>query len=515
MPALSAVDAINRSDEFEVQYRREVARKLDRLQLFGITLPERSTRYALSVAYITLSATGNKKKAPVNSPSEGKTPPTPGGNATLDLHDDDLSNYVRVDDALLQSQRLVIRGEAGSGKTTLLQWLAVNAARHTLDGPLKTWGGLVPFFIPLRHWVGKPPPGPEDFINTVANNIKATMPGQWVHDLLAAGRGLVLIDGVDELPQAQRRETHDWLESLSSLYPDSRYIVTTRPPAVGDAWLSSQSFNETELQPMTLTDIESFIEHWYHASCQEGASVDELAGAESARATLVQTVRERPPIRSLATTPLLCALLCALNRERRTQLPKDRLELYRISLETLLERRDVERHLRSELVEDLSFREKELILQDLAYWMLLNDCSDVSHTEAKARISYKIKSMPAVKSGPNDVFSYLLLRSGLLRQPTEGRIDFIHKTFQEYLVAKETVEQGNLPFLVNQAEQDKWSEAIVLTAGLARLTERESFLSGLLDRGYAEQDNRHRLHLLAIACLETCAELSPDLTGQA
>ena len=44
MPALSAVDAINRSDEFEVQYRREVARKLDRLQLFGITLPERSTR---------------------------------------------------------------------------------------------------------------------------------------------------------------------------------------------------------------------------------------------------------------------------------------------------------------------------------------------------------------------------------------------------------------------------------------------------------------------------------------
>ena len=122
--------------------------------------------------------------------------------------------------------------------------------------------------------------------------------------------------------------------------------------------------------------------------------------------------------------------------------------------------------------------------------------------------------MPAVKSGPNDVFSYLLLRSGLLRQPTEGRIDFIHKTFQEYLVAKETVEQGNLPFLVNQAEQDKWSEAIVLTAGLARLTERESFLSGLLDRGYAEQDNRHRLHLLAIACLETCAELSPDLTGK-
>lgn len=41
---------------FETQYRREIARKLDRLELFGVNVSELNRRYALSVAYITLSA---------------------------------------------------------------------------------------------------------------------------------------------------------------------------------------------------------------------------------------------------------------------------------------------------------------------------------------------------------------------------------------------------------------------------------------------------------------------------
>ena len=48
-------------------------------------------------------------------------------------------------------------------------------------------------------------------------------------------------------------------------------------------------------------------------------------------------------LRALTVSPLLCALVCALNRERRTQLPRDRMEIYEAALDMLLERRDRER----------------------------------------------------------------------------------------------------------------------------------------------------------------------------
>ena len=42
--------------DFETQYRREVARRLDSLELFGLNVSEVSRRYKLSIAYLTLSA---------------------------------------------------------------------------------------------------------------------------------------------------------------------------------------------------------------------------------------------------------------------------------------------------------------------------------------------------------------------------------------------------------------------------------------------------------------------------
>ncbi len=47
--------------EFETNYRRYIARRYDRLELFGLSVSEMSSRYALSVAYITLSAKGKIK----------------------------------------------------------------------------------------------------------------------------------------------------------------------------------------------------------------------------------------------------------------------------------------------------------------------------------------------------------------------------------------------------------------------------------------------------------------------
>jgi hypothetical protein len=90
---------------FDYDYRQLVARKLDHVEMFGVTLADASRRYPLSVAYISLMASA-----------------------------DELSPAHRVEELLEGARRVFIRGEAGLGKTTLLQWVAVRSGSRCAVG---------------------------------------------------------------------------------------------------------------------------------------------------------------------------------------------------------------------------------------------------------------------------------------------------------------------------------------------------------------------------------------------
>jgi hypothetical protein len=187
------------------------------------------------------------------------------------------------------------------------------------------------------------------------------------------------------------------------------------------------------------------------------------------------------------------------------------MELYRVALESLLERRDIERKVVFRSAPSLTLKEKELLLRDLAYWILLNRQSDIEKPTAIKRFADRLQAMPHVQAEAPTVFQFILTRSGLLREPIEGRIDFIHRTFQEYLGAQEAVEQEHIKLLVDNAHLDQWREVVIMSAGHATRSQREVLVQGLLQRGDKESPRRHRLHLLAVACLETSPELSPQL----
>jgi hypothetical protein len=471
---------------FETEYRRDVARKQDQLELFGVNASEMSRRYSLSVAYLTLNASRR---------------------ADGDGEEEHLS--FKVDNALKSLDRVLIRGEAGSGKTTLLQWLAVNSARNSFSDTLAEWNDSVPFLIQLRRFVDSPLPTVEEFITGINQHRQA--PEGWVHRQLSSGRGLVLIDGVDELPDEKREEGRQWLIDLVSTYPLARYVVTSRPPAVDEEWLTADGFAAVMLEPMDLSAIPSFIDHWHAAALKSVADPDEAAELEALGDRLKEIVRGTRAIRNLASSPLLCAMLCALNRDRRANLPADRIELYRVALEMLLERRDIERKLPSDAVE-IGFREKESLLRVFALWLLNNEKSYARAEDLEALIEERLRGMPRVDASAQNVATHLILRSGVLRQPVEGRVDFIHRTFQEYLAAKEAVETRSMGVLVAHSELDQWQEVIVLAAGLASLALREELISALIERGDNEASVKHRVHLLAVGCLDTAAELSPHLT---
>ncbi|MEV5083554.1 NACHT domain-containing protein [Streptomyces sp. NPDC056159] len=481
---------------FEQRYADFVAKAHSRLELFGVTLGgRRCAEWPLDTAYISLAVDDERVYEPHREELG-----VPGTTRTS----------VKVEQALAGCDRLVLRGPAGSGKSTLVQWLALNAARQSFGPELADWNRCVPFVLRLRSF--NTPAGlpmPEDFLT--ASGVPLRAPQGWGEKLLARGRALVLVDGVDEVPPKLRSRTEQWLKSLITAFPKARYVVTTRPSAMPEDWLAAQGFTVHTLLPMERDDIRAFIRHWHDAVRQECPPDAERESLDRYEASLNQAVTTRRDLGRLATNPLMCALLCALNRDRRMQLPRARKELYDAALDMLLVRRDTEREITS--VEGVSLSRDELtaLLQRLAYWLIRNGQVEAAQDEVVAMLDEWLAAMPQVQEQGDavQVFSHLLIRSGLLREPLPGYVDFVHRTFQDYLGAKAAVEARDFGVLVRNAHDDQWDDVVRMAVGHARVEERTRLLRQLLRRADRTQRYRQRLVLLAAASLEHAPELDP------
>ena len=312
------------AERFEGDYRWVVARNLDIIQLFGADVSIVSRRHRLSIAYVTLSVEQRGTSYPVVS--------TPKLIKAEDRKSLFKKTIMSADKALSSSNRLLIRGLPGSGKTTLLQWIAVKSASRSFDEPLLNWNNALPFYIRLRQFAKSELPSPETFSKLTASTIADAMPKGWVHSVLSSGRGIVLIDGLDEIPNTRREDVYTWLKGLINTFPLSCFIITSRPHAVKNDWLDNEGFDVAELQPMELNDIHIFINHWHDAVRGELSSEEEKMELAPLAEHLKEEVEHRRSIRNLATSPLLCAMLCALNRDRSKQIPSIGIELYEILL---------------------------------------------------------------------------------------------------------------------------------------------------------------------------------------
>ncbi|MFI5476326.1 NACHT domain-containing protein [Streptomyces cacaoi] len=449
---------------FDRRYLPYLARRHDHITIYGIDLRDSPDRWPLEVAYLSLEATTTEHSAPENPTAVPARLP--------------------AEEALKGHDRVLLRGDAGSGKTTLVQWLAVTAARD---------GDRIPFVLPLRTLIRTGAlPSPEDFLTAVSCPL--TPPQGWTERVLAAGRGLVLVDGLDEIHAADRHRTRDWLLALTRAFPGNSWLLTSRPTAVRPDWLADEGFRELVLAPMQRADVATFVRRWHTA-----------ARAPEYEGQLLDALRTKRDLARLATNPLMCGLICALHRERRGYLPTGRKELYDAALAMLLARRDRERGMSA--VDDVEPGEEAQleILQRLAYALVLSGRTEMGLATAEGIVERCLPSLAATAGSADapTVLRALLLRSGLLRQPATGVVDFVHRTFQDYLGARYAIEEGHLDVLIGHADEAQWEDVVRMAVAHARPSERGLLLRQLLTR------DEPRLTLLALACLEHAAALDP------
>jgi hypothetical protein len=471
--------AAGQSEEarFVTACRRHIATRLDRLELFGLDFEARW--YPLSVAYVSLRA-----EQEVDAGRQA------------------------IEDRLAANARMMLVGRAGSGKTTVLQWLAVRAARSGFAGALASLNDHFPFFIRLRDYVGKRLPRPEEFLASTAPLLVDEAPPGWARAQLSSGRALVLVDGVDELPASERDRVATWLGDLVERFPDATYVITARPTAVSDSWLDDIGFARASLEAMPPSLVKAFVRNWHEATRQQLSDADERQRLESYERSLLADITKDRYLRDLADTPLLAGLLCALNRYLRSNLPRRRSEIYERTL-AMFDQRDQARSIVSAGLR-LDLTAKTHVLADLALWMIRNGESEVNVTAAAEQVGRSLAGLPNAAYQPEAAFRFLLERSGLLREPAAGRVDFVHRTFQEYLAAKAAVDGDAIGELVRNGGNDQWGEVVVLAAGQANQVQAAHLLRGLLRRAW-RGGQRYARRVLAVACLQEIRSLDPAL----
>jgi hypothetical protein len=558
----ASTSATERSTRYEADYRQAVMRNLDYLELFGADISPESRRHTLSVAYISL----NLKRSSGDRDEPGSLPV----EAVLDsLHPEE--------------GRLLIRGEAGSGKSTLSRWTAIQAASLDLSsltaglaledqvtltsiplaglrakGPWSApgtaparehgtgkdllnglqgrsrrldevqqrlssnWRLRIPFLIRLRDCKDGQLPSPDDIPTHIANEI-GSPPPDWVASILRQGRGLVLLDGVDEVPNVHRDQLRRAIESIVRAYPNNYYIASTRPTAVEEGWLAGAEFREAAVDPMSDVDRTLFIEKWHDAVGRELARLGRPdATLPQIASELIEHLPDHPPVARLATNPLLCAMICALHRERSQKLPESQAELCEAVCQMLLHRRERESGLSMDTFPEayraLTYPEKRAIVQDIAHYMVRNGASTIAWEQARQSVVESLKRFPDQKGlDPNESLKLLIERSGALRETRPGEIDFIHNTLKEYLAAERFVDAGDAGQLADRFADASWRPVILFSVA----TNRREFASEVVRRilhvdrrGNLDAEELRARHLFALRCRAAALHLSPQLIAK-
>ena len=487
---------INATKEPEEQlraYYRSLAEECSRLPL-GVMHERFATRQTISVdlVYTDLEVT--------QRPLDGKKALN---LLRMDLERGDGDKRLGLIAAITGSKRkrFVLLGGAGSGKTTFVNYLTYLLATtydtgEKPDLPEKI-AGLMPVRIVLRRAAQHIPTdadcGTADMIwNALKSDLEKRLGGaveevfDYYRELIVSGRCLVLLDGLDEVPEAGKRR-QCLLDAVSGfvdcIEKKKQYVLlTVRPYAYADPQWHLPDFEMLTLAPFSPKQVENFVAGWYKA-VRLAVGLEEDAALIRAE-LLAQRLRERRYLADLASRPLLLTLIAALHASG-GDLPEDRADLYEKSVQLLVVRWQQKEPpgSRSEQQADpldeqvMNLDEKSLrgALEDLAYFIHERQGQDQDHREAEwpadipfADILARFSARLPEEINPRLLLRYLENRAGLLVERVEGTYAFVHRSFQEYLAACSLT---NRPRLVHNlrallaADTGWWREVFLLAVG--------------------------------------------------
>lgn len=412
---------------------------------------------------------------------------------------------------------LVLQGEPGGGKSTFVNFVTLCMAGGVMEDPAinlnrltaplpndkgedqeesQPWehNALLPLPIILRDFAatGLPKEGEAtaqhlwDFIEQwLTKRSLAEYSAHLKHTLLNQG-GLVLFDGLDEVPEANKRrlQVKQAIEDFAQVYGRCRILVTSRTYAYQNQTWRLSNFAEAVLAPLSDGQIIRFVDGWYrHVSDDTQARLSK-DDAQGKAVLLKQAITTQPRIRELAERPLLLTLMASLHTWRGGSLPERREQLYADAVELLLNQWEVRR-----IERDSEGNVTSLLQPSIAEWLNTDKEAVRKVLEAQAFEAHNnqpelvgtadidegrlIAELMGISNNPDanpkHLIEYLRERSGLLMRRGDKVYTFPHRTFQEYLAACYLTDENYPKEIANLARQapERWREVALLAGAKA------------------------------------------------
>lgn len=403
---------------------------------------------------------------------------------------------------------LSVIGPPGSGKTTLLRHVAFHLATGGREARSTGLPGMIPLLVNLREhqrWFAEETGTLPDLLRRCLAQLEQREPPSWVESNLRAGNVLLLLDGLDELPNdAVRISVAGWIEEQSAAWSGNQFVLTSRPFGYRSRPLTGATV--VEVQPLSTRQITLFAEQWYRAVAirSHGADNDSSRlAAQVGAAELLSRLDENPGLYELTANPLLLTMVANVHHYRGA-LPGSRTELYAEICEVFLGKR----HEARGVTIDMPGRRKRAVLRSLAHTMMCRGLAELPAAEAVQVIRPGLARV-ADAVEPSDFLRSVEGSSGLLVEKEHGVYAFAHLTLQEYLAAEHIREEQLQEQLLVCLDQPWWRETVHLYCAMSDAT---AIVDACLDR----TDDPAMLALAAqcIAESQQVAEASRDAVAR-
>ena len=442
-----------------------------------------------------------------------------------------VTKKVDLAQAVRESQYSVILGDPGAGKTTLLKYLALHFATAKRDGKETVFGGaaqeelgksLLPILFRIadyaerlreqpelslldylrqfyRQWeaffesesLNLDPPQPP--LKRGENQVKVPLvkgdlggsPGlkilhiELLLEQMHHGNCLMLLDGLDEVfDQDSRRQIVEQINQFVEEFYRNKFVITSRIAGYRDVRLSGR-FAEFMIEDMECEQAEQFLHRWCRAierAQQPDASEEQCQrqGDEQARAIL-GAIQASEGVKSLTANPLLLTILALIHRNG-SRLPSQRVKLYELAADTLIEDWQLGKNLPDARKVVLKKNEVTKLLAPLAYWMHEEKPSGlVTQGEVEeilaAQLAAENDTEPnseLVRQGVEEFLRKVRETTGLFVERAPGVYGFMHLTFEEYFAARYIADNDQsdiLEIIRSHLDEPRWNETILLALG--------------------------------------------------
>lgn len=323
-----------------------------------------------------------------------------------DTHD----HYEMVDYIRGAANNVILTGTGGSGKSMFTRYLWLSMFVHS--------DGRIPLFIELRNLNSMQMNDDLSFFIRHSINLgKSSLTEDDYKSHLKNGDFVIILDGFDELVNEKSEAIQKQIIELSDNYPETKFVVTSRPDDKFAAW---PSYEVIRVAPMEKEDVVELIEKAEFTDEYKVAFIKKL-----------KTTDLFSKHRSFLSNPLLASMML-LTFSHNFDIP-DRMHLfYQQAFDALYQRHDsykpggFKRQFKSGLPEDMM---KRL----LSYFCLITYYDErFSFTrEEVLSVIEKAKMLSSINAQSSDILDDMCMCICFLIQDGQ-QYTFSHRSFQEY-----------------------------------------------------------------------------------